>query len=151
MYRSNNFSHTVPTMFALAKVTEQLLQSLPAEFTKKQFDELRKSCKKHQKHPLSWQTCRDYGFVVIARTEPATYTKEESVWVDAKGRKYNEEEMRAFDRRTIDTLFDSPDYYPKWGSIYCLPHHYEPVEHPCERNIFRFNAEKFKRFLEENA
>ena len=148
MYRSNNFSHTVPTMFALAKVTEQFLQSLPTEFTKKQFDELRKGCKEH---PLSLQTCRDYGFVVIARTEPATYTKEESVWVDAKGRKYSEEEMRAFDRRAIATLFNRPDYYSEWGSIYGLPYHDEPVEHPCERNIFRFNVEKFKRFLEENA
>lgn len=147
MYR-NTFSHSVPTMFALAKVTEQFLQSLPAEFTKKQFDELRKSCKEH---PLSLQTCRDYGFVVVARTEPATYTKLESVWVDVKGRKYNEEEMEVFDRRTIATLFDRPGYAGQWGSIYSLPYHDEEVEHPCERNIFRFNVEKFKRFLEENA
>ena len=147
MYR-NTFSHTVPTMFALAKTTEEFLQSLPAEFTKKQFDELRKSCKEH---PLSLQTCRDYGFVIIARTEPATYTKQESVWVDVKGRKYSEEEMELFDRRAIATLFDRPDYVSKWGSIYSLPYHDEAVEHPCERNIFRFNVEKFKRFLEENA
>lgn len=147
MYR-NTFSHSVPTMFALAKATEQFLQSLPAEFTKKQFDELRKSCKEH---PLSLQTCRDYGFIVVARTEPATYTKEESVWVDVKGRKYSEEEMALFDRRAIATLFDRPDYVERWGSIYCLPYHDEPVEHVCERNIFRFNVEKFKRFLEENA
>ena len=147
MYR-NTFSHTVPTMFALAKVTEQFLQSLPAEFTKKQFDELRKSCKEH---PLSLQTCREYGFVVVVRTEPATYTKEDTVWVDVKGRKYTEEEMELFDRKTIATLFDRPDYVERWGSIYYLPYHYEPVEHPCERNIFCFNVEKFKRFLEENA
>ena len=147
MYR-NTFSHSVPTMFALAKATEQFLQSLPAEFTKKQFDELRKSCKEH---PLSLQTCRDYGFVVVARTEPATYTKEESVWVEVKGRKYNEEEMALFDRKAIATLFDRPDYVDRWGSIYTLPYHKEPVEHACERNIFRFNVEKFKRFLEENA
>ena len=147
MYR-NTFSHSVPTMFALAKATEQFLQSLPAEFTKKQFDELRKSCKEH---PLSMQTCRDYGFVVVARTEPATYTKEESVWVDVKGRKYNEEEMALFDRRAIATLFNCPNYVERWGSIYTLPYHEEPVEHPCERNIFRFNVEKFKRFLAENA
>lgn len=147
MYR-NTFSHTVPTMFALAKVTEQFLQSLPAEFTKKQFDELRKSCKEH---PLSLQTCREYGFIVVARTEPATYTKEESVWVDVKGRKYNEEEMGLFDRRAIATLFDRPDFVDRWGSIYTLPYHEEPVEHACERNIFRFNAEKFKRFLAENT
>lgn len=147
MYR-NTFSHTVPTMFALAKVTEQFLQSLPTEFTKKQFDELRKSCKEH---PLSLQTCREYGFIVVARTEPATYTKEESVWVDVKGRKYSEEEMALFDRRAIATLFDRPDYVDRWGSIYTLPYHEEPVEHACERNIFRFNVEKFKRFLVENA
>ena len=147
MYR-NTFSHSVPTMCALAKVTEQFLQSLPAEFTKKQFDELRKSCKEH---PLSLQTCRDYGFIIVARTEPATYTKEESVWVDVKGRKYSEEEMALFDRRAIATLFDRPDYVDRWGSIYTLPYHEEAVEHPCERNIFRFNVEKFKRFLEENA
>lgn len=147
MYR-NTFSHSVPTMFALAKATEQFLQSLPAEFTKKQFDELRKNCKEH---PLSLQTCRDYGFIVVARTEPATYTKEESVWVDSKGRKYSEKEMALFDRRAIATLFDRPDYVDRWGSIYTLPYHEEAVEHPCERNIFRFNVEKFKRFLEENA
>ena len=147
MYRKN-FSHTVPTMFALAKVTEQFLQNLPAEFTKKQFDELRKSCKEH---PLSLQTCRDYGFIIVVRTEPATYTKEESVWVDVKGRKYSEEEMALFDRRAIAVLFNRPDYTDKWGSIYGLPYHDELVEHPCERNIFRFNMEKFKRFLEENA
>ena len=147
MYR-NTFAHSVPTMFALVNATEQFLQSLPAEFTKKQFDELRKGCKEH---PLSLQTCRDYGFVVVVRTEPATYTTEESVWVDAKGRKYTEEEMRLFDRRTIATLFNRPQYESRWGSIYDLPYHSEPVEHPTERNIFRFNEAKFKRFLEENA
>ena len=143
-----HFSHNVKSMVALARVTEQFLASLPAEFTKKQFDELRKACKEH---PLSLQTCREYGFIVVARTEPATYTKEESVWVDVKGRKYNEEEMGLFDRRAIATLFDRPDFVDKWGSIYTLPYHDEPVEHACERNIFRFDVAKFKRFLQENA
>ena len=135
-------------MFALAKVTEQFLQSLPAEFTKKQFDELRKSCKEH---PLSLQTCRDYGFVVVSRTEPATYTKDETVWIDSKGRRYGIDEMRLFDSKTIAFLFDSPQYKDNWMSLYCLPNEEVPMEHPCERNIFAFNAEKFKRFLEENA
>ncbi len=147
MYR-NTFSHSVPTMFALAKVTEQFLQSLPAEFTKKQFDELRKSCKEH---PLSLQTCRDYGFVVVSRTEPATYSKEETVWIDPKGRRYEIDEMRMLDRKTIAFLFNCPQYKDSWMSLYCLPTEEVMVEHPCERNIFRFNVEKFKRFLEENA
>ena len=147
MYR-NTFSHSVPTMFALAKITEQFLQSLPAEFTKKQFDELRKSCKEH---PLSLQTCRDYGFVVVARTEPATYTKEESVWTDPKGREYTCDEMHGLSRKAIAILFNRPDYADSWMSMYQLPNEETMVEHPCERNIFRFNVEKFKRFLEENA
>ena len=147
MYR-NTFSHSVPTMFALAKATEQFLQSLPAEFTKKQFDELRKSCKEH---PLSLQTCRDYGFVVVARTEPATYSKEETVWTDPKGRKYTVDEMYDLDRKEIAILFNRPDYADNWMSMYLLPNEKTMVEHPCERNIFRFNVEKFKRFLEENA
>lgn len=142
------FSHTVSTMFALAKVTEQFLQNLPAEFTKKQFDELRKAC---PDHPLSLQTCRNYGFIVVVRTEPVTYTKKECVWVDAKGRKYSIEEMVRLDSRDIAMLFDRPNYVSKWGSIYELPYIEEPVEHSCERNIFAFDVEKFKYFLEENA
>ena len=145
---SNRFSHTVPTMFALSKVTEQFLLSLPTEFTKKEFEALRKS---FEGHPLSLQTCREYGFIVIARTEPATYAKEETVWVDTKGRKYTYDEMDVMDRRTIAMLFDCPKYATEWVSLYRLPNEEITVEHPCERNIFRFNVEKFKRFLEENA
>lgn len=144
----NQFSHSVPTMFALSKVTEQFLQSLPAEFTKKEFDALRKTC---PDHPLSLQTCRDYDFVVVVRTEPATYTKEESVWIDTKGRKFTYDEMNCMDRNTIATLFDCPEYATSWISLYRLPNEDVPVEYPCERNIFAVNWTKFKRFLEENA
>lgn len=144
-----HFSHNVPTMFALSKVTEQFLLSLPAEFSKKEFDALRKS---FEGHPLSLQTCRDYGFVVVARTEPATYTTMETVWIDTKGRRYDIDEMHLLDRKAIATLFQSPDYKSNtWMSMYQLPNEEVPVEHPCERNIFRFDVEKFKRFLRENA
>lgn len=144
------FSHNVPSMFALSKVTEQLLQKLPAEFTKKEFDALRKTFLPD--HPLSLQTCRDYGFVVVARTEPATYTTMETVWIDTKGRRYDIDEMHLLDRKAIATLFQSPDYKSNtWMSMYQLPNEEVPVEHLCERNIFRFDVAKFKRFLEENA
>lgn len=143
-----HFSHSVPTMFALSKVTEQFLQSLPAEFTKKEFDELRKAC---TDHPLSLQTCRDYGFIVVIRTEPATYTKEETVWVDTKGRKYTYDEMNCMNKKAIATLFNCPEYATSWMSLYRLQNEEVEVEHPCVRNIFTFNEEKFKRFLRENA
>lgn len=144
-----SYSHNVKSMVALASVTERFLASLPAEFTKKEFEALRKSLR--HEHPLALQTCRDYGFVVVARTEPATYTKEESVWVDTKGRQFTYDEMQCMDRNTIATLFDCPKYAQSWMSLYCLPYQDIPVQHDCVRNIFRVDMEKFKRFLAENA
>ena len=144
----NQFSHSVPTMVALSKVTEQFLNSLPAEFTKKEFQTARNAFKGH---PLRLQTCRDYGFVVVSRTEPATYSREETVWTDARGREFTYDEITRMDRATIAVLFDCPAYARQWMSLYQLPNKDVVVEHPCERNIFRFNVEKFKRFLEENA
>lgn len=144
----NQFSHSVPTMVALAKTTKDFLSSLPAEFTKKEFETLRNA---FEGHPLCLQTCREYGFIVVARTEPATYTKQESVWIDTKGRRYTYDEMQCMNREAIAVLFDCPSYATNWMSLYRLPNEEVPVEHPCERNIFRFNEEKFKRFLAENA
>ena len=144
-----NFSHTVPTMFALAKETEQFLANLPAEFSKKEFDEARKAL--FGKHPLSLQTCRDYGFVVVVRTEPATYRKIETIWTDTKGRQWEFDELTMMDRITVARLFNCPNYADRWASIYSLPNQEVEVEHPCVRNIFRFDVEKFKRFLKENA
>ena len=149
-YYSNAFSHNVSTMFALARVTKQFLQSLPTEFTKKQFDEMRKDCKDH---PLSLQICRDYGFITVIRTEPTTktYTTHETIWTDSKGRKYDYDEMHEFGHRTIAMLFNRPEFDQYHMSIYQLPHEDAKIEHPCVRNIYTFNAEKFADFVWENA
>jgi hypothetical protein len=136
-------------MFALARETEQFLASLPAEFSKREFDEARKAL--FGKHPLSLQTCRDYGFVVVVRTEPASYRKIETVWTDTKGRQWDIDEITMMDRFVVARLFNCPDYTDRWASVYSLPNKEVEVEHPCERNIFRFDVEKFKRFLRENA
>lgn len=146
MYR-NTFSHTAPTMLKLATTTEQFLSSLPAEFTKKDFDSARKT---FAGHPLSLQTCRDYGIVVIARTEPASYKSLDTVFTDPKGRQYTEEEIRAIGRTAVEMLFDI-HINDRWFSIYSLPNQEVEVEHPCERNIFKVDFEKFKHFLAENA
>lgn len=144
-----NFSHNVNSMFALARETEQFLASLPAEFSKREFDEARKAL--FGKHPLSLQTCRDYGFVVVVRTEPATYRKIETIWTDTKGRQWEFDELTMMDKITVARLFNRPDFTDRWVSIYSLPNQEVEVEHPCVRNIFRFDVEKFKRFLRENA
>jgi hypothetical protein len=149
-YFRNAFSHDVSTMFALAKVTEQLLRSLPTEFTKKQFDAMRKAC---DGHPLSLQTCRDYGFVTLVREEPTdtTYTTRDTVWIDSKGRRYEWDEMYAFDRKTIAMLFECPEYERRPMPLFELPNEDVEIKHPCTRNIYTFNADKFKCFLEGNA
>ena len=142
-------SHDVKSMVALARVTEQFLASLPAEFSKKEFEAARKALE--NQHPLSLQTCRNYGFITVVRTEPATYSKEETVWVDIKGREYTYDEMHTMDRKTIAMLFNFPKFAIEWVSLYHLPNKEMMVEHPCERNIFRCDMAKFKRFLRENA
>lgn len=135
-----------------AKVTEQLLQSLPAEFTEEQFHkQVYKLRWGFKIPPMTWQVCCNYGFVVVVRTELTTYTEQEPIWIDVKGRKYTAKEMNLFSPCAIATLFDCPDFADRWISIYCLPYHDESVEHSCERNIFRFDEEKFKLYLEENA
>ena len=59
--------------------------------------------------------------------------------------------MHGLSRKAIAILFNRPDYADSCMSMYQLPNEETMVEHPCERNIFRFNVEKFKRFLQENA
>lgn len=134
-----NFHHSVPTMLKLSKETEALLKNLPTEFSKKEFEEIRD--KVWHNHPLSFQTCRDYGFIVVVRQEPATYTTPEDVWVDGKGRKFTYEEMKLFDKWIIMELFNCS--MPQANSIFSLNHVKEKVEHPCYRNIFSVNWEKF--------
>ena len=146
MYR-RNFSHTASTMLKLATTTEQFLSSLPAEFTKKEFDSARKLC---AGHPLSLQSCRECGIIVVARTEPASYKRMATVFTDPKGRQYTEEEIRAIGRTAVEMLFDI-HINDRWFSIYSLPNAEVEVECPCERNIFKVDFEKFKRFLEENT
>lgn len=134
-----NFQHSVPTMFKLSTETEALLKSLPTEFSKKEFEEIRD--KVWHNHPLSFQTCRGYGFIGVVRQEPAIYTTTEDVWVDAKGRKFTYEEMKLFDRWALVELFNCS--HQQASSIFNLDHGEEKVEHPCYRNIFSVDWEKF--------
>lgn len=148
MYRCNNFAHSVPTMVALAKTTEDFLSHLPAEFTKKDFDTARKL---FAGHPLSLPTCREYGFVVVVRTEPAPYFVEEDVWTSpVTGRQYNFDEMRDYWSKGLAKEFGIP--YEKYLSPYNVPGEQKVKrERQGFRNYFAFDVEKFKRFVEKNA
>lgn len=140
-----NFQHTVPTMLKLYQETEVLLTSLPTEFSKKEFEEIRD--KVWGNHPLSFNSCRAYGFIRVVRQEPATYKRMETVFTDPKGRQYTRQEIEALGRTAVEVLFDINSYSDRWFSIYQLPNADVEVEHPCYRNIFSVDWEKFRGYV----
>jgi hypothetical protein len=70
----------------------------------------------------------------------------ETVFTDPKGRQFTEDEVRTMGRNIVEMLFDvrSTD---RWFSIYSLPNAEVEVEHPCVKNIYSVDLEKFKSFL----
>lgn len=138
------FSHTVPTMVGFFANSEALLNALPAEFTKSEFEAIRKTI---GGHPISMVSARKYGIVEVIRTEPATYTKIETRWenpvtgelldYDQMWDKWSEELARQFG---IPYTACRPWFYRD------IPNREVEVSYPCERNIFRVNVEKFKAF-----
>lgn len=146
MYR-NTFAHTVPTMVALSETTQHLFGSLPAEFTKKEFEAARKLYKGRNEHPLSLEVCREYGLVVVVRTEPTTYTRETEVWTNpVTGEKYDYEGLCDNWSKKLAREF-GVTYSPSRFTPYALPSEYAEIEQPAYRNIFAVNAEKVKAFF----
>lgn len=148
MHYRNYFGHSVPTMVALSEVTQHLFGNLPAEFTKKDFDAVRKSYIDRKEHPMSFQTCRDYELLIVVRTEPTTYYKEEEVWTNpVTGQQFNYDELRENWSRKLAKEFGAP-----WNEGYVYPYSipgcsYEEVEKTGYRNIYAVNTEKIKTFF----
>jgi hypothetical protein len=139
----NYYTHTIPSMLNLAKASEDFLSSLPTEFSKKEFEALRAAC---PGKPMSFASARKYGIIVVVREEPSSYKGMETVFTDPKGRQFTEDEVRTMGRNIVEMLFDvrSTD---RWFSIYSLPNAEVEVEHPCVKNIYSVDMEKFKSFL----
>ncbi len=139
----NYFNHTIPTMLSLAKASEDFLSSLPTEFSKKEFEALRTVC---PGKPMSFASARKYGIITVVREEPSSYKSLDTVFTDSKGRQFTEDEVRTMGRNIVEMLFDvrSTD---RWFSIYSLPNAEVEVEHPCTKNIYSVDLEKFKSFL----
>ena len=139
----NYYTHTIPSMLNLAKASEDFLSSLPPEFSKKEFEALRASC---TGKPMSLASARKYGIIAVVREEPSSYKSMETVFTDPKGRQFTEDEVRTMGRNIVEMLFDvhSTD---RWFSIYSLPNAEVEVEHPCVKNIYSVDLEKFKSFL----
>lgn len=139
------FSHNIFTMLRFTADTELLLHTLPEEFNKKEFEAIRKGI---EGHPISLQRARDLGIIKVVREEPATYTKEEELWTDPKGRQYNRDEMYSLGVSGIAALFDCCRYEGVYQALRNIPSEDKEVEYPTYRNIFRVDMERFKAYCE---
>jgi hypothetical protein len=139
----NYFNHTIPTMLNLAKASEAFLSSLPTEFSKREFEALRAVC---PGKPMSFDSARKYGIIVVVREEPSSYKSLDTVFIDPKGRQYSTDELQAIGRNAVELLFDVHTN-DRWFSLYSLPNTEVEVEHPCTKNIYSVDMEKFKSFL----
>lgn len=145
------FSHNVKTMLALPHTTLELFNALPTEFTKKEFDTARNAM--NNAHPLSLATCRDYGFVVVVRTEPIKYKTSTDVWTNPKtGEQYTADEIVRKWSIELAEQFGVPFRSNFYFSPYCrLPYKYKEIEKEGFRNIFAVDFEKFQEFLQKNS
>lgn len=124
------FSHNISTMMSFCEDNKRLFDALPEEFSKKQFDAVRKMV---GGHPMTIKSAEKYGYVEVCRTEATTYITLEDVWTDRDGHTYTFNEMMMIHADVRRIIFNSPNH----GYIYDLPHKEIEVEHPCERYIYR--------------
>jgi hypothetical protein len=139
----NYYTHTIPSMLNLAKASEDFLSSLPTEFSKKEFEALRSVC---PGKPMSFASASKYGIIAVVREEPSSYKSLDTVFTDPKGRQYTKDEIQDIGRAAVEALFDIR-ITDRWFSIYSLPNTEVEVEHPCVKNIYSVDLEKFKSFL----
>lgn len=146
-------AHTIPSMMALAPKTQELFDRLPAEFTKKQFEQMRNELSESRYpclSPMSLVTAREYGIIEVVRTEKTTYTKEVRVVVNPKTEeKYTEEQLDEIwckkMAREFGVRFDGyvPGYYELSKFM-----DYADMEFEGFRNVFGVNWKKFHDLMD---
>lgn len=140
-------------MMALASKTQELFDRLPAEFTKKQFEEMRNELSEGRYpylSPMSLVTAREYGIIEVVRTEKTTYTKEVRVVVNPKTEeKYTEEQLDEIwckkIAREFGLRFDG--YVPSWYEMSKFMD-YANMEFEGFRNVFGVNWNKFHDLMD---
>ena len=143
------FSHTVPTMLGFPMDCEALLSALPAEFSKHQFEDIRKTI---PGHPMSFSSARKYGIIEVVRTEPCMRKMTCDIWTNpVTGAKYTYDQLSDKWSKELAAQFGVEYLVRGWNrnvwttpSFYCLPYQEETLEVECYRNIFKVNVEKFK-------
>lgn len=146
-------AHNIPSMMALASKTQELFDRLPAEFTKKQFEEMRyELCEGRypQRSPISLVTAREYGIIEVVRTEKTTYTKEVRVVINPTTKqKYTEEELDDIWSKKIAREFglNFNGRLPYYGELHPF-FGYADKEFEGFRNVFGVNWNKFHDLMD---
>jgi hypothetical protein len=134
--------------------SENLLSALPAEFSKSEFNAIRKTI---GGHPICFESARKYGIIKVVRTEPCFRKMLIDVWTNpVTGDKYTCDELERKWSQEIAEQFGQPFLVKCWGnsgrlmtpSPYSIPNYREEeLEVECYRNIFVLDLEKFKSLL----
>ena len=146
-------AHNIPSMMALASKTQELFDRLPAEFTKKQFEEMRNELSEGRYpylSPMSLVTAREYGIIEVVRTEKTTYTKEVRVVVNPKtAEKYTEEQLDEIWCKKLAREFGLryDGYVPGWYEMSKFMD-YANMEFEGFRNVFGVNWKKFHDLMD---
>ena len=132
--------HTVKTMIKLYDETLRLFEALPEEFTAKEFNALRDSMKRGA---ISLKSARELDFVRVVREDPAVYYAEEDLYTSLDGKEFTLDELFRIPWNERVDLFGTPEWWT-------LPSRSVKVSHPCIKNIFVVDIEKFKSFAKNS-
>lgn len=148
-------AHYIPSMFALESKTRELFNRLPEEFTKKQYDEMRRklscTCGRYiDCEAVSLVTAREYGIIKVIREEKTTYKKEVMVAVNpATKETYTFDELDDIWCKKLAREFginytgSAPHKY-----TYGIPTDYAEKEFDGFRNIFVVDWKKFNEICQ---
>ena len=147
-------AHNIPSMMALAPKTEETFKALPAEFTKREFNEVRDRYA-DDRYPrsasISLETAREYGLVYVVRTEKTTYRKEARVFINPKTKdKYTEEQLDELWCKKLAREFGLPfngGYLPGFSDLRKFVD-YAEMEFEGFRNVFGVNWNKFHDLMD---
>ena len=136
----NQFHHTVPTMLTLGDCSSMLLASLPEPtFTKRQFDDLRKSLIDDTHRPMSLTTFQKYGLIKLVGKEPYKFKTKAQVWINPEtGEKYIGHGQLIEKWSEICQDFDCHRFS---CNPYSLPYKEAEVEMEGQRNLYAVNME----------
>lgn len=144
-------AHYIPSMMALAPKTREAFASLPAEFTKKQYDEVRDKIASDRystySAPMTLKSAREYGIVNVVRTEKTTYVKTVTVIVNPKtGEKMTCEQFEDNWCRRLAREFGIPfNTYPPYMGRF---EDEAEMEMEGYRNIFTVDWNRFEKMCQ---